>query len=59
MNNESNTDMTNKEAEQKLQDAVFNAFTSQNPGVHRDEEGFIVVPMRVRRKKSVDSDDPR
>ena len=59
MNNENNKDMENEEAEQKFKDAVFEAFASKTPGVHRDEDGFIVVPIRVRRKKSVDSDDPR
>lgn len=59
MDNENKKDMTNEEAEQKFKDAVFEAFASKNPDVHRDEDGFIVVPIRVRRKKSVDSDDPR
>ena len=51
MNNENNKDMKNEEAEQKFKDAVFEAFAAKNPGVHRDEDGFIVVPMRVRRRK--------
>ena len=51
MNSENNKDMENEEAEQKFKDAVFEAFASKTPGVHRDEDGFIVVPMRVRRRK--------
>lgn len=51
MNSENNKDMENEEAEQKFKDAVFEAFAAKNPGVHRDEDGFIVVPMRVRRRK--------
>jgi len=54
MNNEYKKDMTNEEAEQKFKDAVFEAFASKAPGVHRDEDGFIVVPMRVRRKPQND-----
>ena len=46
MENENKKGMTNEEAEHKFKDAVFKAFASKMPGVHRDEDGFIVVPVR-------------
>ena len=49
--------MTPEEMENDFKDKMFQALSQKNPGVHRDENGFIVLPMRVRRRKPTGSDD--
>ena len=49
--------MTPDEMENDFKDKMFHALSQKNPGVHRDEDGFIVLPMRVRRRKPTGSDD--
>ena len=39
-----------EEMEKDFKNKIFNALAQKNPGVHIDEDGFIVVPVRVRRK---------
>ncbi len=48
--------MTNEEkerieAEQEFKDSVFNIFSEKVPGAYKDEDGFIVIPKRQRRKR--------
>ena len=49
--------MTPEEMENDFKDKMFQALSQKNPGVHRDENGYIVLPMRVRRRKPTESDD--
>lgn len=48
--------MTQEEAEQDFQNAMSNIFSEKIPGVRRDEDGFIVIPMK-RRKKRTDKNE--
>lgn len=44
-------EVVQKEAEQDFRDSFAEILKDKVPGVHIDENGFIVVPMIVRRKK--------
>ena len=57
MEDNSKKKMTPEEMENDFKDKMFQALSQKNPGVHRDEDGFIVLPMRVRRRKPTGSDD--
>ena len=57
MEDNSKKKMTPEEMENDFKDKMFQALSQKNPGVHRDENGFIVLPMRVRRRKPTESDD--
>ena len=57
MEDNSKKKMTLEEMENDFKDKMFQALSQKNPGVHRDENGFIVLPMRVRRRKPTGSDD--
>ena len=57
MEDNSKKKMTPDEMENDFKDKMFPALSQKNPGVHRDEDGFIVLPMRVRRRKPTGSDD--
>ena len=57
MEDNSKKKMTPEEMENDFKDKMFHALSQKNPGVHRDEDGFIVLPMRVRRRKPTGSDD--
>ena len=57
MEDNSKKKMTPDEMENDFKDKMFQALSKKNPGVHRDEDGFIVLPMRVRRRKPTGSDD--
>ena len=48
MEDNSKKKMTPEEMENDFKDKMFQALSQKNPGVHRDENGFIVLPMRVR-----------
>lgn len=50
MENNSKKEMTPDEMEKDFKDKMFNALAQKNPGVHMDHDGFIVMPVRVRRK---------
>jgi hypothetical protein len=58
MEDNSKKKMTPDEMENDFKDKMFQALSQKNPGVHRDENGFIVLPMRVRRRKPTGSGDP-
>ena len=49
--------MTQEEAEKDFQDKVFDIFSKKLDGVHRDKDGFIVVPMASRGKKDNSPND--
>ena len=57
MEDNSKKKMTPEEMENDFKDKMFQALSQKNPGVHRDENGFIVLPIRVRRRKPTASDD--
>ncbi len=42
--------MTQEEAEKDFQDKVFDIFSKKLDGVHRDEDGFIVIPRTSMKK---------
>lgn len=50
--NDEKTEMTTEEAEQDFKDRVEEIFAEKIPGVYRDKDGFIVVPMRRKREKT-------
>ena len=50
MENNSKKEMTPDEMEKDFKDKMFNALAQKNPGVHMDQDGFIVMTVRVRRK---------
>lgn len=50
MENNSKKEMTPEEMEKDFKNKMFNALAQKNPGVHIDEDGFIVMPVRVRKK---------
>lgn len=43
--------MTPEEMDKDFKEKMFKALAQKNPGVHMDQDGFIVMPMRVRRRK--------
>lgn len=47
---EKNKPMTQEEADEDFRNAVANIFSEKVPGVHRDKDGFIVIPRVIRRK---------
>ena len=49
MNNEKK-EMTQEEAEQDFQNKVFGVFSEKLEGVHRDKDGFIVIPRASMKK---------
>ncbi len=46
-----NEKKTQEDYEEEFKNMVCKAFSEKIPGIHRDEDGFIVVPMVRRRKK--------
>lgn len=42
--------MTQEEAEKDFQNKVFDIFSKKLDGVHRDEDGFIVIPRESIKK---------
>ena len=38
-------------AEQDFKDNLFKALSDQNPDAKPDKDGFLVIPIRKRRKK--------
>ena len=50
MENNSKKEMSPEEMEKDFKNKMFNALAQKNPGVHIDEDGFILMPVRVRRK---------
>ena len=57
MDDKGKKEMTPEEMDKDFKEKMFHALSQKNPGAHMDQDGFIVVPMRVRRKPT-DSGDP-
>ena len=57
MDDRNKKEMTPEEMEKNFKEKMFKALSQNNPGVHMDQDGFIVMPMRVRRRKPTGSDD--
>ncbi len=49
--NDKSKEMTPEEAEQNFKDAVEKIFAEKVPGVYRDKDGFIVIPMKRKKKR--------
>ncbi len=49
--------LTLEEMEKDFKNKMFQALSQNNPGVHMDQDGFIVMPMRIRRRKPTGSDN--
>ncbi len=47
---ENDKPMTQEEADEDFRNAVADIFSEKVPGVHRDKDGFIVIPRVTRRK---------
>ena len=52
MNDADNKEMTDEELEQDFKDMFASVFTKRVPGSYVDEDGFVVVPVKRRRKSS-------
>ncbi len=52
-----NKEMTPEEMDTEFKNMMFNALSRNNPGVHMDEDGFIVIPTLTRRKKPSGTSD--
>ena len=55
MENNSKKEMTPEEMEKDFKNKMFKALSKKNPGVHIDQDGFIVMPVRVRKKPRNDN----
>ena len=54
---ETNKEMTQEEAEKDFKENMFSIFSEKLEGVHRDKDGFIVIPrasIKKRNKKTSD-----
>ena len=51
MDDRNKKEMTPEEMEKNFKEKMFHALSQKNPGVHMDQDGFIVMPVRVRRRK--------
>lgn len=61
MDNQKN-EMTQEEMDKHFKNMMFKTLSEKNPGVHMDEDGFIVVPTLIRRKRpssSSGTDSPK
>ncbi len=52
MDDKNKKEMTPEEMDRDFKEKMFKALSQNNPGVHMDQDGFIVMPVRVRRRKS-------
>ena len=50
MEDNNKKEMTPEEMEKDFKNKMFKALSQKNPGVHMDQDGFIVMPVRVRRR---------
>ena len=57
MDNQKN-EMTQEEMDKQFKNMMFKALSENNPGVHMDEDGFIVLPTLIRRKRPSSSSGP-
>ena len=55
--NEEKKIMAQEEAENDFQDKVFDIFSKKLEGVHRDKDGFIVIPRTSIKKKDRHTED--
>lgn len=46
-----NEEKDRQEVEREFKDTVFKVFSERIPGAYKDEDGFIVIPKRQRRKR--------
>ncbi len=46
-----NKEMTREEIDAALKTIFFEALSAEIPGVHMDENGFIRIPIKNRRKR--------
>lgn len=53
MDDKNMKEMTQKEAEKDFRDSLADIFKNKVPGVHIDDEGFIVIPMGVLRRRDI------
>ncbi len=49
--NDEKKEMTQEEAEQDFKDKFLSIMSEKIDGVYKDEDGFIVIPMRRRERK--------
>ena len=50
MEDNTKKEMSPEEMEKDFKEKMLKALSQKNPGVHIDQDGFIVMPVRVRRK---------
>ena len=55
--NDEQKEMTQEEAEQDFKDKMFDIFSEKLEGVHRDKDGFIVIPKTSIKKKDRHTED--
>lgn len=55
---DTNKEFTAEEAEQDFKNKMASIFMEKVPGTHIDEDGFICIPMKGRKKSDGDTDTP-
>lgn len=55
---DTNKEFTAEEAEQDFKNKMASIFMRKVPGAHVDEDGFICIPMKCRKKSDGDTDIP-
>ena len=50
MEDNNKKEMTPEEMEKDFKNKMSKVLSKKNPGVHMDQDGFIVMPVRVRKK---------
>ena len=55
MEDKNNKKMSPEEMEKNFKEKMLHALSQKNPGVHMDQDGFIVMPVRVRKKPRNDN----
>lgn len=54
---ETKKEMTQEEAEKDFKENMFSIFSEKLEGVHRDKDGFIVIPRTSIKKKDRHTED--
>ena len=57
MDDKDKKEVTPEEMDKDFKENRFHALSQKNPCVHIDQDGFIVMPVRVRQRKPAGSDD--
>lgn len=57
MEDNTKKEKTPEEMDKDFKNKMLQTLSQKNPGVHMDQDGFIVMPVRVRRRKPAGSDD--